>query len=264
MIIGIIGLGVIGKANKNGFEYNSHEVIVHDIKLNTNIKNLLIAEIIYLCLPTPTDKHGRCDTSIIEKVLNELYDLKCKKPIVIRSTVTPGFTELMQSKFKDLIIGFAPEFLRERCATDDFINNHSLLAVGSSNSTLINLVIESHGSLPLNTKVLSTTEAEILKYFNNVYAALRITFANNMYELTRKLNVDYEKIKSTYCLTGKTSGQYLSADDDLRGFAGPCLPKDTKALSMLFKDLGLQVELIDAILNDNDKYKATVFPGMRL
>jgi UDPglucose 6-dehydrogenase len=263
MIVGIIGLGVIGKANKDGFEHNLHNVVVHDLGLGTDIKNILGADLIYLCLPTPSAQNGDCDTSIIEGVIKQLGELKYLGPVVIRSTVPPGFTNMMKSRNPDLIIGFAPEFLRERCATEDFITNHNLLAIGSDDKNLIDLVIDSHGSLPKNIQVMSSTEAELLKYYNNVYAALRITFANNIYELATKLNCNYNLIKNTYLLTKKSSGNYLDASESVRGFGGACLPKDTAALKNFFDDMGIQVDLFTAVLRDNAKYKATVFAGMR-
>lgn len=264
MKIGIVGLGVIGSANRLGFEKNGHTVLVHDIKLDTKLTNLLNADVVYLCLPTPNTDAGGCDTSIIEDCIEKLNELEYSGSIVVRSTVTPGFTNSMSAQYADLQIGFAPEFLRERSAAEDFINNHTLLAIGSSNPTLIDLVKRSHGELPQSTVVMSSTEAELLKYFNNVYASLRITFANDFFELCNKLNSDYSVIKNAYTLTGKTSGQYLEVSEALRGYAGPCLPKDTNALAKLFRDNDIKIALIESIIDDNSKYQPTVFPGMRL
>lgn len=264
MNIGIVGLGVIGTANQVGFLTNGYKVVSHDIKLGTKLIDIIIADIIYICLPTPSAEDGSCDTSIIEGCIKELNKLNYKGPIVVRSTVIPGFTNKMNGLYPNLLIGFSPEFLRERSAVDDFIKNHNLLVIGSSNPELIKLVKLSHGNLPKNTVIMSPTEAELLKYYNNVYASLRITFANNFYELCMKLGSDYSKIKNAYMLTGKTSGQYLDVNDNLRGYAGPCLPKDTDALAKLFRDKGLDVKLIQSIIDDNSKYRPTVFDGMRL
>lgn len=263
MKIGIIGQGVIGTANKNGFKNIGHEVVVHDIKLNTKIQNVLNTEIIYLCLPTEPRENGECNTDIVEDIIDQLNELNYLKPIAIRSTVYPGFTNKMIQKYPNLTIGFVPEFLRERYAQEDFNNNHNLLAIGSNNEKLCNLVKLSHSNLPKNIEVMLPEEAEILKYFNNVYASLRITFANIMYEMALKLGCDYSKIKNAYLKTGKSSGKYLDVNQNLRGFGGMCLPKDTLALTHILKTLGLEFSTIDALLKDNQKYKITVFPGMR-
>ena len=72
MKIGIVGLGVIGSACKFGFEKLGHEVLEHDIVLNTKLSDILESSIIYICVPTPSKKDGSCDTSIVEKVILDL------------------------------------------------------------------------------------------------------------------------------------------------------------------------------------------------
>jgi UDPglucose 6-dehydrogenase len=263
MKVGIVGLGAVGTANKDGFEYLGHDVIGHDIKLNTKIQDVLDTEIIFLCVPTPQADDGSCDTSIIESVIQELNLYTYKGIIAIRSTVVPGFTQRMINTYRNLTICFVPEFLRERCAADDFINNHKLLAVGTHDIWVYRKLVRAHGNLPEHTEHLTPNEAEVLKYYNNVYAALRVTFANVMYEICEKLDCDYTTIKNAYVKTGKAIDMYLDVNPSLRGYGGMCLPKDTQAIASLIKDLELDLELIKSIHNDNSKFKKTVFNGMR-
>lgn len=263
MIIGIIGLGAVGSANKEGFEYLGHEIHVHDIKLGTNIADVSSTEINFLCVPTPSADDGQCDTSIVESVIKDLNKINYKGIIAVRSTAVPGFTQRMIDTYKNLAICFVPEFLRERCAGDDFIHNHKLLAVGTHDIWVYRKVVKAHGKLPEHTEHLTPTEAEVLKYFNNVYASLRVTFANVMYEICEKLNCDYSTIKNTYIKTGKAVDMYLDVTESLRGYGGMCLPKDTKALASLIEKLGLDLDLIRTIDSDNSKFKRTVFNGMR-
>ena len=263
MKIGIVGVGAVGSANKKGFEFLKHNVVVHDIKLKTKIQDVCDTEINYICVPTPQDSDGSCDTKIIEGVIAELNECEYKGIIAIRSTVVPGFTQSMIEKFTNLTICFVPEFLRERCAEDDFINNHKLLAVGTHDIWVYRKVIRSHGELPEHTEHLTPSEAEVLKYFNNVYAALRVTFANNMYEICEKLDCDYTTIKNAYIKTGKATDMYLDVNPSLRGYGGMCLPKDTIAIASLMKQLHIDLKLIQSIHDDNLQFKKTVFNGMR-
>ena len=263
MKLGIIGLGAVGSANKEGFEYVGNEVSVHDVKLNTEISNILDSEIVFLCLPTPSTNDGDCDTSILEEVISNLNDTNYKGIIAIRSTVIPGFTQSMIDKYKNLAICFVPEFLRERCAADDFINNHKLLAIGTHDIWVYRKVVKAHGNLPEHIEHLTPTEAEVLKYFNNVYASLRVTFANVLFEICEKLKCDYSSIKNAYIKTGKAVDMYLDVSENLRGYGGMCLPKDTKALAKLIEKLNLNLDLIASIDKDNSKFKKTVFNGMR-
>ena len=214
-------------------------------------------------MPTPSADDGQCDTAILESVIQELNDNNYNGIIAIRSTAVPGFTQSMIEKHKTLAICFVPEFLRERCAADDFINNHKLLAVGTFDIWVFRKVVKAHGNLPEHTEHLTPTEAEVLKYFNNVYASLRVTFANVMYEICEKLNCDYTTIKNSYIKTGKAVDMYLDVSDGLRGYGGMCVPKDTKALARLMEKLNLDLHLIASIDQDNSKFKKTVFNGMR-
>jgi UDPglucose 6-dehydrogenase len=263
MKIGIVGLGAVGTANQQGFEYLGHTVSVHDIKLNTTIQTVSDSEIVFVCVPTPQLSDGSCDTSIIESVIKELNLYSYSGIIAIRSTVVPGFTQRMINTYKNLTICFVPEFLRERCAADDFIHNHKLLAVGTHDIWVYRKLVKAHGSLPKHTEHLTPNEAEVLKYYNNVYAALRVTFANVMYEICEKLDCDYTTIKNAYVKTGKTVDMYLDVNPDLRGYGGMCLPKDTQAIAALIKALNLNYDLIQSIHDDNSKFKRTVFNGMR-
>ena len=263
MKIGIIGLGAVGTANKEGFEHVGHEVLIHDIKFNTNIQDVFAAEIIFVCVPTPKADDGSCNTTIIENIIRELNLFNYKGIVAIRSTVEPGFTKNIIAKYKKMNLCFVPEFLRERCASDDFINNHELLAVGTDCVLTFRKVVEAHGALPKNVIHLTPTEAEILKYYNNLYAALRITFANIMYELCEKYNTDYTIVKDAYIKTGKAKDMYLDVTDNLRGYGGMCLPKDVSAINHLFKKLNLDYTLLNSVEEDNKKFKTTVFNGMR-
>ena len=263
MKLGIVGLGAVGSANKQGFEYLGHEVSVHDIKLPTLITDVLNTEIVFVCVPTPQAADGSCNTSIIESVIQELQDHTYKGIVAIRSTVVPGFTQRMIDTYKNLTICFVPEFLRERCAADDFINNHKLLAIGTHDIWVYRKLVKAHGDLPEHTEHLTPSEAEVLKYYNNVYAALRVTFANVMYEICDKLDCDYTTIKNAYIKTGKAVDMYLDVSPGLRGYGGMCLPKDTQAIAALLNQLNLDFDLIQSINNDNNKLKKTVFNGMR-
>ena len=264
MKIGIIGKGVIGTANSNGFIHLGHDVFVHDPKLGTEIQVVIDTEIIFICVPTPTLENGKCDISIVETVLQQLDAASYQGTIAIRSTIIPGSTKKFQTQFSNLEIAYVPEFLRERSATEDFIENHTVLAIGSENPTTVDKIIKCHGDLPQNIEIITPTEAEILKYYNNVFASLRIIFANNIFEICVQLGADYNKVKNTYVKTGKLGDMYLDVNENLRGYAGPCLPKDTLALANLMREKGINFGLIEQIHQDNAKLKKTVLPGMRI
>lgn len=262
MKIGIIGLGIIGSACKFGFEKLGHKVLVHDVIMKTKLEDLINCEIIYICVPTPSNEDGSCNTSIVEQVVLDINKLSYSGVVAIKSTVKPTTTQNLIEQ-TDLKICFVPEFLRERCAITDFTENHDLLAIGTESEDVFNLVKKCHGIYPKNIVQLKPTEAELLKYYSNVYNAIKITFANEIYEICQKLNVNYNDIKNAFIKRGTTKDIYLDVNENFRGYAGMCLPKDTKALNSLVRELGLDLDLFYIIDKENDKFIKTVFDGMR-
>lgn len=264
MKIGIVGLGIVGSAIKYGFEKLGHNVVGHDIKDGTDLEDVLDAEIVYMCLPTPQGEEGNCDTSVLAEVAEELLDKHSYEGVVaIKSTVTPGTTVKLQAQFGNEKICHVPEFLRERAAIIDFTDNHDICIIGTDSEEVFEIVKESHGYYPQKFIKLAPTEAEISKYFNNIYNAMLITFANAFYELCQVKGADYTRIKNAMVQRDHIANKYLDCNENLRGFGGMCLPKDTAAISALVKQLGLPIDLFQAVVDDNKRYKTTVFEGMR-
>tara|TARA_R110002051_G_scaffold225498_1_gene288427 strand:- start:495 stop:1292 length:798 start_codon:yes stop_codon:yes gene_type:complete len=263
MRVGVIGLGVVGSAVYNGFKKLGHVVLGHDIKLNTSLEDLQNTDLCFICVPTPSREDGSCDISIVEQVVVDLISKNYEGVICIKSTVTPGTTKKLQDKHSYKNICFVPEFLKERSAEDDFINKHDLCVIGTSSLPIYELVRDCHGHYPKKFKMLFETEAELCKYFNNTYNATLVTFANSFYEVCKKLDCDYSKIKNAMISRNHINDVYIDCNESLRGFGGMCLPKDTKALNNLIHELKLNIDFFGKILEENNKYEVTVFNGMR-
>ena len=264
MKIGIVGLGIVGSAVRHGLEKLGHKVSWHDTKFESKLEDVIDSEIVYLCVPTPSKEDGSCDTSIIEEVVRQLIEVhKFKGIIALKSTVLPGTTRKLQEQYQNDKICHVPEFLRERVAIADFTDNHDLCIIGTENDEVFEKVKESHGYFPKKFERLSPTESEISKYFNNVYNATLITFANAFYEICNSYGMDYNRVKAAMVQREHIYNKYLDCNDNLRGFGGMCLPKDTKAINALVREFGLPINLFEAVLQDNNNYKTTVFEGMR-
>ena len=263
MKIGVVGLGVVGSANVHGFKKLGHEVFGHDIKTDSKISDLVSADIIFICVPTPPDDRGSCDLSIVRSVLVDLSDLGYLGICCVRSTVPPGSTQKFQHEYPALKICFSPEFLRERSAEEDFVDHQSLLLVGTTAGWIYEAIVKAHGHLPKDTLQCKPSEAELIKYYKNVFAAVKVTFANMMYELAGELSSDYEVLRSSFCVISGESPDYLYVNENLRGFAGPCLPKDCLALAQIINEHNLPFALVDSVIKDNSQIPTTVLPGMR-
>lgn len=264
MRVGIVGCGVVGEACAFGFEKIGHTVLKHDIKWkDSSLTNVLPSDAVFICVPTPSRSNNSCDTTIVKNVVKVLCNIGYGGVIAIKSTVTPGTTEELIHETGYSKICFIPEFLRERCAVSDFVEHHDLLAIGSLNDEIYDLIKNIHGSYPKKVTQLSPTEAEFLKYFSNAFNAIKIIFANEFYELCSLKDVDYKKIKDAYIMRGFEPDMYLDVNNNFRGYGGVCLPKDVKTLShMEITDRKFEglFSMIDRL---NQRYEVTVPGGMR-
>lgn len=261
MNIGIIGMGIVGNACKFGFEKLGHEVNIHDLKLQTTIQNVLTSTVVFICVPTPSNLDGTCNTEIVESVVDELIQKKYSGIICIKSTVSPGTTQKLIDKYDNKNICMVPEFLRERYALSDFTENHDICIIGTVDENCFNTIQLAHGNLPKHIFKTSPTEAELSKYFNNTYNSTLITFANSFFEICKHFNTDYTKIKNMLVYKNNILDMYLECNENFRGFAGVCLPKDTKEIANIGEKIN--VNFFKYLLLENDKYKKTVIGNMR-
>lgn len=254
MKIGIIGKGTVGKAVYEGLEYLGHDMCFFDpAHDNSTLQDVLDADCVFISVPTNQASNGDCDTSIVEKVISELSQANYNGLVAIKSTVVPGTSERLSKEFPNLHICSVPEFLRAKHALSDFTDNHDLLIIGSNRTEDFDTIKQIHGSYPKNVACVTPTEAEIVKYFNNVHHAMSVTFANITYDVCKKLNSNYMNVYNAITKRECFNSSYLMANENMRGYGGHCLPKDTSAWNNLIKDLGLPYNLIQSIIDDNEK-----------
>jgi len=258
MKLGILGLGIVGKANRDGFWSIGHEVVGIDLENIDKFETLITTDIIFVCLPTNSNK----DLDNIEEYINRLSK-NYKGIVVIRSTVPPGFTEKLKDRHTNLRICMSPEFCKERSALHDFLNEMNVLVIGTKDKEIFDVVKQAHKHLPQKVNMVSETEAELTKYYSNVFVGARVVFANIMYEICQKYNVDYSAVKQSFVDTKNVTDKYFDVNDNLRGYEGTCIPKDVEQLIKTMKEKNIDFKLIETIKNDNDKLKKTVKPGMR-
>ena len=256
MKIGIIGRGTVGKAVYEGLNHLGHNMCFFDPAYEgSTLQDVLDADCVFISVPTNQAPNGDCDTSIVESVIAELAQAQYKGLIGIKSTVIPGTSERLSKEHPDLRICSVPEFLRAKTALADFMYNHDLLVIGSNREEDFELLKKMHGHLPKNVACVKPTEAEVIKYFNNVNHSVQIIFANIAFEVCKKLGVHYEAVYHAISKRECFNPAYLMCNDNLRGFGGHCLPKDASAWANLIKNLGLEYTMIDAVIADNEKLK---------
>tara|TARA_B100000575_G_C23121628_1_gene649193 strand:+ start:704 stop:1537 length:834 start_codon:yes stop_codon:yes gene_type:complete len=259
MKIGIIGQGFVGNAVYSKFKL-FYDILTYDINLklcNSNIKEIKKkCKIIFVCVPTPMKSNGSCDTSIVKSVLNNFASEK-GLIIVNKSTVIPGTTEKFNTEFKNIQIVFNPEFLTERNAVNDFNSQNRIIIGGPRPASTIVKNIYSKVFPKAHIIKTGSSHAEMIKYFTNSFLATKVSFANEMYDLCLKLNLDFDKIIEYVLLDKRIGNSHLNVpgpDGDF-GFGGHCFPKDLSALISLTDELGSLNNLLKSVKKTNDKVR---------
>ena len=228
--IGIVGSsGMVGGALKRYFQKKSnYQLFLYDISGEGSLEEVNKADYIYICVPTPTDKDGVCDTSIIGDVLRELKD---DKIVILKSTVIPGTIELLQIAFPQFKFLFNPEFLTEETSDQDMsFPDRQIVGYTEDSFTIAGDILQQLPLAPFS-RIVPVTVAEMSKYFNNTWFSTKVIFANQMYDICRHLNIDYDQVRDIASADKRVGRTHLEIfHKGFRGYGGKCLPKDTKAL----------------------------------
>lgn len=243
--IGIMGVGMVGGAMQRYFADQKINVIAYDPAKGFNDKNEINkAEIIFICVPTPFNpEKNNFDTVYLDEAFSILDGSKI---IVIKSTVLPGTTSAYQQKFSRHRILFSPEFLTEATADKDVCEpNRQIVGYTEQSKDAAEEVLKILPRAPFE-KIVSADEAEMVKYYNNCFYALKVAYVNQIYDLCQKLGIDYDIVKE--CAKPEPmmgSNHFEIFHKGYRGYGGKCLPKDVRALVRLSKDAGINLSLLE-------------------
>lgn len=246
--IGVVGVGYLGGAVKYWFDEQKFPALFYDkYKEVGSLEELNKADIFFICLPTPfNEKQGKgFDDSAI---LDVLGCIKGEKTVVIKSTVLPGSTESYQKKFPQHKFLMNPEFLVAKTAIQDFLKpDRQIVGYTKESKDIAKDILNILPEAPFK-KVVFSTEAEMIKYFGNIFLANRVIFANQMYDLCQKMGIDYEAVKECAGADQRIGCSHFNIfSDGYRGYGGACLPKDTKALIQFSEKLGVEPKLFKTL-----------------
>jgi len=179
--------------------------------------------------------------------------------VLLRSTVVPGTTRELQTKFDNLRLVFNPEFLTERNAKYDFINQARII-IGGGDTALQHYGVERVGDLYRSRfgesqPVIETNweTAELIKYMSNCFFTTKISFLNEMYQVAEKCGVDWGVALDGFFRDGRVGHSHMNVPgrDGKFGFGGSCFPKDIQALINFGESLGLNMNTLKGAWNTN-------------
>ena len=243
MNIGIIGQGFVGNAVYQKFKdyYDINTYDLDESKCNSSEQQTLDNTIVFVCLPTPMNEDGSCNISIVESAVKRCFEFGVTKMVVIKSTIPPNTTKLLNDTYPSLQIVFNPEFLTERNAVKDYENQNRIILGGPRPATTKLKQIFSKVFPKAHIIKTDSTHAEMVKYLTNSFLATKVSFANEMYQICEGLDVDYDKVIEYATQDERLGNSHWNVpgpDGDF-GYGGHCFPKDVKALMVVAEDMDI-------------------------
>lgn len=254
--ISVIGNGFVGSAVSHGLS-SHYDVAVYDKdprKSFNTLKEINQADIIFICVPTPTDESRKIDTSIIENSISNLSD---NKVLVIKSTITPEAASRVISKFPNQQIVINPEFLSERTALEDFMNPSRIVIGGSSSSVAKVKAIYEKVFPDANYICTDAKTASFIKYFSNCFYASKVSLMNEFRQVCDKEGMNWDTALEGLLSSGWVNPMHtmVPGPDGRFGFGGKCFPKDINAFITYTEDLGVEASMLKAAWEKNLKVR---------
>src|ERR687886_431233 len=285
--IGVIGVGWVGLCTAACFAELGHTVYARDIvpekveslrrgevpihepglpelvaknaeRLNftTEMGDLLErAQLMFVCVDTPPTYSGDADLSRVEAVIGELAGSN-DHSLVMKSTVPVGTGRSIQRRRDGIGYVSNPEFLKEGSAVDDFMKPDRVVIGADDHSAAyadrVDALYEPLGAEIVRTDVAS---AEMIKLASNAFLATKISFINEIANVSEELGADVEEVARGMGLDSRIGPQFLRAGS---GYGGSCFPKDVSALKQLAGNTGYHFQLLTAVIEVNELQKRRV------
>ena len=302
MKIGIIGTGYVGLVTGTCFAENGNDVICVDtnaeiiesvntgnstiyeplleellkknlkegrLSFSTNLNDLIIhSEIIFICIPVCQNDDGITDVSSLLDVSKEIaLRLTEGKIIAVKSTVPIGTSDKVKNIFNNnsefkIKYAYNPEFLKEGNAVMDFMSPDRVI-VGSSSAKAIDALKELYSAfMRISNRIIVMDEksAELTKYAANAMLASRISFMNDISLLCEKTGANIDSVRIGIGSDGRIGERYLFAG---AGYGGSCFPKDIKTLIQSAEEFQVDLKLIKAIEEINERQKLVMIQKIK-
>src|SRR5689334_6279002 len=230
------------------------------LKFSTELaKPVAEAEAVFIAVGTPSRRgDGHADLTYVHTAAREIAKVLSGFTVVVnKSTVPVGTGDEVERLIReanpsaDVEVASNPEFLREGAAIRDF-KFPDRIVIGTSDERAQRVLAEIYRPLSLNQGPLMFTArrtAELIKYAANAFLATKITFINEIADLSEKVGANVQEVARGIGLDNRIGSKFLHAGP---GFGGSCFPKDTRALVKIAQDHDVQLRIVEAVLGVND------------
>ena len=256
MNIGIVGGGYVGQGLKRFFLGQGFQPVVYDVNAEVSdvesifSLNAFDLDFAYICVPTPMKENGECNISIVADCVQKIK----AKTVVIKSTVPPGTTDRLGSLYNKSIL-FTPEYFGEtkNHPLNDFATRN-FHVIGGRPEVRVRLVELYRDIYQANVKfhLCTSKEAEIIKYMENCFLAMKVTFVEEFQRICWAHGVDYWNVREGWLMDPRVNPSHtFPGKDGEPGFGGKCLPKDISAIIESTRSHNYNPEFLMAMVNFN-------------
>lgn len=257
--VGIIGMGYVGQGMLRLFQRH-YDVRWYDIATQPDRSQVQGVDLAVVCVPTPMAIDGSCDTSIVEDVCSWI-----DAPLVlIKSTVPPGTTLDLNLTHGAGRFHFSPEYMGE---PRNFVpawkypdprnpQMHDFVIVGGPQAgQIMDFFTPIMGPHTRFHSTADSTAAELTKYMENSFFAMKVSFVNEFSFLAKAFGVDWHHLREMWLLDPRVEPDHTVVFQGNHGWGGKCLPKDTSALCKAARGAGTIAYLMESVCAVNDLHR---------
>lgn len=249
----IVGYGITGKNLHK--ELKKVNIDLFDKKYDGYLFNPTYNtyDLIFVCVDTPyKGKDNPCDLSAIHSVIEQWKPkLESDGVFVIKSTLLPGNTRKLAHKYNVKIV-HSPEYYGDTQHCNNFTYNFTILGGEKKDCIKVQQFLQMCHDATHTFRIVDYETAELAKYMENCYLAMKVSFCNQFYEIAETVGVNYETLRELFILDPRINPSHTFVYRDMPYWDSHCLNKDVRAIADNQK-----AELLLEIIKFNEKQKCT-------
>jgi UDPglucose 6-dehydrogenase len=249
--VAIVGFGAVGKGISQLFP----AAVAYDPPLGLGSRDEVNrCRFAFVAVPTPMRDDGSADTSIVEEVTSWIE----ADYIILRSTVPVGTTDRLRTATGKAIV-FQPEYGPAETPDHPFNNlrnvRWAILGGDRADTVAVADLYKTTFSADFVIAQTDARTAELTKYMENAYLAMKVTFCNEFYDIAEAHGIDYNELRELWLLDPRIGRSHTFVLPFSRGFGGRCLPKDLSSIIHSATKAGVKPRLLEAIRSVNDSIR---------